>query len=277
MGLTACSSISSSQHSSVPRSIFIPQEFSEDIRMMMGDEEGEDVSIVSFDLKNNDEQRSISPTTSSSKALYSKEINDVCIVFVNIVDFSKIMSEISPSEVLDMLQNLFHRFDIICEEHNVLKLDTIGDSYLCCSRCFEEFDSDHRISDGGQRSALRVLEAAKEMVREAGNVPVPKSSPSSPQEFLSVRIGIHIGDATFGVLGQSLPKLVCVGSAVNMAARMEQTSTPNMIHVTKDFHGVVGEKESEWEFSETVKIKNMGEAETYLLDPLKGEKESQWC
>eukprot|EP00551_Chaetoceros_affinis_P007692 CAMPEP_0203668514 /NCGR_PEP_ID=MMETSP0090-20130426/5121_1 /ASSEMBLY_ACC=CAM_ASM_001088 /TAXON_ID=426623 /ORGANISM="Chaetoceros affinis, Strain CCMP159" /LENGTH=377 /DNA_ID=CAMNT_0050532973 /DNA_START=26 /DNA_END=1159 /DNA_ORIENTATION=+ len=235
---TACSSLSSSQHS-IPQSIFISaQEESENVETVNPNGEAEDVAIINFDFKHVDEQRANSATTASSKALYSEEANDVCIVFVNIVDFAKISSEISPFEVLDMLQNLFHRFDIICDKYNVLKLDTIGDAYLFCSGCFEELDSDHHVNnEGGGPScyALRVLKAAKEMVREAQNVPVPNSSPSSPQEFLSIRIGIHIGDASFGVLGQTLPKLVCVGSAVNMAARMEQTSSNNMIHVTRDF------------------------------------------
>merc|ERR1712038_1549073 len=157
---------------------------------------------------------STSSTACSSRALYSEEADDVCIVFANIVDFDKISKQISPPEVLDMLQNLFHRFDVICDRHNVLKLDTIGDAYLCCTGHLDEETSSSLPSsaasssssssdDRGQCSALRVLEAAKEMVREAGNVPIPKSSSSSsssPQEYLRVKIGIHIGDATFGVL-----------------------------------------------------------------------------
>ena len=53
-----------------------------------------------------------------------------------------------------------------------------------------------------------------------------------------------------------------------MAARMEQTSQPSCIRVTKDFHDVVGDAENGWESMEVMPLKNMGEMETYLLDPL---------
>jgi len=259
--LTYCSSssLSSSSEHSIPQSIFIKQIDSNEIERT--DEVRENSSLYS------NEGSTSSTSSTLAKALYSEDVNDVSVVFVNIVDFCKISNGISSHQVLRMLQSLFRRFDTISKKYNILKLDTIGDSYLCCSGFSKRLDSD----------PLRVLEAAKEMVRVASKVPIPKLSPSSPQEYLSVRIGIHIGKATFGVLCQSLPKLVCVGSTVNMAARMEQTSAPNHIHVTHEFRDVIGEDETGWEFSETVKIKNMGQVEAYQLDPLKGEKESQWC
>ena len=57
-------------------------------------------------------------------------------------------------------------------------------------------------------------------------------------------------------------------SAVNMAARMEQNSQPSCIRVTKDFHDIVGDAEKGWKQKEVIPLKNMGEMETYLLDPL---------
>ena len=53
-----------------------------------------------------------------------------------------------------------------------------------------------------------------------------------------------------------------------MAARMEQTSQPSRIRVSKDFHDLVGDAESGWMEKEIIPIKNMGEVESYLLDPI---------
>lgn len=53
-----------------------------------------------------------------------------------------------------------------------------------------------------------------------------------------------------------------------MAARMEQTSQSNRIRVTKDFHDLVGDAETGWSNKEVIPLKNMGDMETYLLDPL---------
>ncbi len=60
-----------------------------------------------------------------------------------------------------------------------------------------------------------------------------------------------------------------------MAARMEQTSLPGRIRVSRAFHDLVtadpgpgagpGPGPEEWEGPEAVAIKNMGVAETFLL------------
>jgi len=53
-----------------------------------------------------------------------------------------------------------------------------------------------------------------------------------------------------------------------MAARMEQTSLPSCIRVTKDFHDLVGDAQSGWMEKEVLPLKNMGDMETYLLNPI---------
>ena len=211
-----------------------------------------------------------------SKALYSEDAEDVTIVFVEIVGFSEISNRIPPSDVMDMLQDLFHRFDKVCKKHNVLKLDTIGDAYIF-SAGFHEEHCDSFANDCGYESGQRALFAAKEMIRVAKDVTVPCTSTDvsgKSTEFLNVRIGIHVGDVTFGVLGQSLPKLICIGKSVNMAARMEQNSKPGMIRVTKDFHDLIGDQESNWLSCEKINIKNMGQQVTYILDPFDGVEKS---
>merc|ERR1719330_563952 len=90
--------------------------------------------------------RSQSIVSNASKlqasALYSREAKDVSIVFCDIVGFSRIAKEISPSDVMEMLQKLFYRFDAISKKYNILKLDTIGDAYFCASGLLpEENDS----------------------------------------------------------------------------------------------------------------------------------------
>jgi hypothetical protein len=52
-----------------------------------------------------------------------------------------------------------------------------------------------------------------------------------------------------------------------MAARMEQTSSPSMIHVSREFHDLIGDYESGWGDMRLVPVKNMGTVETWLLDP----------
>ncbi|KAL7533419.1 hypothetical protein ACHAXR_005224 [Thalassiosira sp. AJA248-18] len=200
--------------------------------------------------------------TPTTRALYAESVTNVCIVFTDIVGFSRIAMKITPTAVMDMLQDLFSRFDELCDVHGVMKLETIGDAYICATNLMEEEDD-----DGEQDAAIRALAMAKDMVIEATNVGIPSSDAKAPFETLQIRVGIHVGDVTCGVLGQRLPKFTTCGTAVNMAARMEQTSHPGRIRVTKAFHDLVGDAESGWMEKEVIPLKNMGQMETYLLNP----------
>lgn len=217
-------------------------------------------------VSNHWQMNHFSPT---SHALYAKNEKKVCIIFTDIVGFSRISLDISPIKVMDMLQNLYNRFDELCDVHGVLKLETIGDAYICATNLMEDDNEDGE--DRERDAAVRALAMSKDMVLEARNVRIPYATNSQrssyDSETLQIRVGIHTGDVTCGVLGQKIPKFTTCGAAVNMAARMEQTSLPSCIRVTKDFHDLVGDHEMGWTAKEVIELKNMGHAETYLLDP----------
>ncbi len=61
---------------------------------------------------------------------------------------------------------------------------------------------------------------------------------------------------------------------MNLAARMEQTSLPGRIRVSHDFYEMVKDSELGWdERKKCISVKNMGEIDTYLLNPIKRENE----
>ena len=47
----------------------------------------------------------------------------LCIVFTDIFGFSLMSMDVTPKKIMDMLQNLFSRFDELCDVHGVLKLE----------------------------------------------------------------------------------------------------------------------------------------------------------
>jgi class 3 adenylate cyclase len=208
--------------------------------------------------------------SSTHRALYADTVSNVCIIFTDIVNFSQISLDMKPIKVMDMLQDLFSRFDVLCDRFGIEKLETIGDAYICTTSMFDEDDKNDI------NAASNALSMAKEMVKEARRVLIPKKNNS--MQTLEIRVGIHIGDLTCGVLGERLPKFTVFGSSVNMAARMEQTCLPSRIRVTKDFFDLLPDTESETvEAKEVISAKNMGDVETYLLNPLlelEGESES---
>ena len=83
-----------------------------------GDSESKDAGVI-IDTSSME----IAPMT---RALYAENANDVVIIFADIVSFSEMAMGMAPLEVLDMLHNIFSRFDALCDKHGVSKLETIG-------------------------------------------------------------------------------------------------------------------------------------------------------
>ena len=54
----------------------------------------------------------------------------VTIFFSDIVGFTNISSALSPLKVSDMLDRLYQKFDSLSHEHDVYKVETIGDSWM---------------------------------------------------------------------------------------------------------------------------------------------------
>ena len=48
-----------------------------------------------------------------------------------------------------------------------------------------------------------------------------------------IRIGIHTGVVVSGVVGERLPRFLVMGSAVNIASKMESHGMPDRIHVSQ--------------------------------------------
>lgn len=58
----------------------------------------------------------------------AERFENVSILFSDIVSFTKISSAVRPTQVMDMLNDLFLRFDKLCDKHSVYKVETIGDA-----------------------------------------------------------------------------------------------------------------------------------------------------
>lgn len=89
---------------------------------------------------------------------------------------------------------------------------------------------------------------------------------------ISLRIGIHSGKVMAGIIGNKRFTFDIWGDAVNVAARLEQSSEANKIHVSHDFLSNFNEHNSYLQCKALsrgeVNIKGKGQLKTYFLQKM---------
>lgn len=69
-------------------------------------------------------------------------MENVSILFADIVGFTRMSSNKTAEQIVDILNDLFERFDDLCITNGCEKISTLGDCYYCVSGCPEP-RSDH--------------------------------------------------------------------------------------------------------------------------------------
>ncbi|CAG5125457.1 unnamed protein product, partial [Candidula unifasciata] len=143
-------------------------------------------------------------------------VDDVTMLFSDIVGFTAICSTATPMQVVDMLNSLYTYFDLYCVDIDVYKIETIGDAYCVAGGL-------HRPSKYHAQQiawmALKMMSAAENEKSHDGNV-------------IKMRIGIHTGRVLAGVVGRKMPRYCLFGNNVTIANKFESGSEPLKIHVS---------------------------------------------
>jgi class 3 adenylate cyclase len=173
---------------------------------------------------------------------------DVTVLFGDLVGFTAFSGSIAADELVDMLNDLFSRFDQITSELGIEKIKTIGDCYMAVSG-LPKTCSDH--AERMACMALRMVEALQEYNSEKNL-------------NLQIRIGLNSGPVVAGVIGTAKFIYDLWGDTVNLASRMESTGVPDRIQVTRSVYEQL-KQEFEFERRGVVQVKGKGEIETWLL------------
>ncbi|XP_054650491.1 retinal guanylyl cyclase 2 isoform X3 [Dunckerocampus dactyliophorus] len=144
--------------------------------------------------------------------------DQVTIYFSDIVGFTTISSLSDPIEVVDLLNDLYTLFDAVLSNHDVYKVETIGDAYMVASGLPKR---------NGNKHAAEIANMSLNILSSVGTFRM-RHMPDVP---VRIRIGIHSGSCVAGVVGLTMPRYCLFGDTVNTASRMESTGLPYRIHV----------------------------------------------
>ncbi|NXM78023.1 GUC2F cyclase, partial [Serilophus lunatus] len=146
--------------------------------------------------------------------------DQVTIYFSDIVGFTSISALSEPIEVVDLLNDLYTLFDAVLGNHDVYKVETIGDAYMVASGLPKR---------NGNKHAAEIANMSLDILSSVGTFKM-RHMPDIP---LRIRIGIHTGPCVAGVVGLTMPRYCLFGDTVNTASRMESTGLPYRIHVSQ--------------------------------------------
>jgi adenylate cyclase len=184
---------------------------------------------------------------SGTESRIADRIGNLSILFADLVGFTAAAHALPPEQVVDYLDDLVRAFDTLSERHGVEKIKTIGDCYMAIAGR----GGDARAGACALgRFALAMMETA-ELTRLHG-------------QCLALRIGIHCGAATAGVIGDTRFTFDVWGDAVNTASRMESHSLPRRIQVSETFRDLT---QDVFRFEErgATDIKGIGTTRTFFL------------
>jgi class 3 adenylate cyclase len=179
----------------------------------------------------------------------------VAVLFADLVGFTAITEQLTPEEVVELLDGLFTEFDALAERHHLEKIKTVGDAYMVVAG----------LPEPRSDAAEAVLEMAVEMQRFV------VAYGTSIGSELRLRIGIDVGPVVAGVIGERKFTYDLWGDTVNTASRMESHGVPGRIQVTPRAYERLRDR---YHFAsrEPVEIKGKGTMAPFLLvGPVEGE------
>ena len=191
------------------------------------------------------------------QASIATHYDEATILFADIVDFTGLAAQLSPSDLVDLLNQIFSAFDRLVEYYGLEKIKTIGDAYMVVGG-LPIPSTDH---------AEAIADIALSMQQE-----IAKFERSDRKPF-SLRIGINTGSVVAGVVG--LKKFIydLWGDAVNIASRMESQGESGGIQVTEATYERLKDKYT-LQRRGLMHIKGKGEMTTYWLKGKKAPQES---
>jgi adenylate cyclase len=142
-----------------------------------------------------------------------QRFENVAVLFVDLVSFTRYCDQHSPEEVVGSLGDLFILFEECARRNGLEKIKTIGDAFLATAGLLEP-------SADPLRSAVN---CALEITAAVANM----------GQGWRVRAGVHCGPLMAGIVGRERYQFDVWGDTVNVASRLTAAASPGTVGLTE--------------------------------------------
>jgi len=184
----------------------------------------------------------------NNQGLIADGYADVTVMFADLVNFTQLTEQMSPEQMVSLLNTVFSGFDELSEKYGLEKIKTIGDAYMVVGGLTRE---------------------RQEYVQDVANMALDMQDFVAKHPALVKRnVGIHIGIATgpvvAGVIGTKRFIYDMWGDTVNIASRLTDDAKQGYILTDKATYNRL-RHEYLFEPPNVLNVKGKGEMTSYRM------------
>ena len=145
----------------------------------------------------------------------------VALLMADVQGFTAAAARMDPKVLFSCMNDLFTKFDELCDVYGVRKIETIGDAYLCVAGI-------EKPADGNDAARLAAMGLRMQEIMR-GDMGLASQLGLS----FRMRIGLHVGSCIGGIVGERNLRYHMFGDTVDVVMAVESCGSTNGVVCTR--------------------------------------------